>query len=323
MRTIARHTHKLRPRLLARASPECAPVHALLTPQELSRAEALAACEAHLARRFRLWKVARRLVPPSAREGFVAVLAWHELARELAELPPGFERRRSLEELLHELELALREDARSAAGRALSFAVRRHELSEELLRRPALERRREEHLATFETREALLGHARALAVPEARLYLALLGTSGARAEVLADTCALALQLTHWLTHLGPDLGRGVLHLPMDELLRAGVALGELTPGAPRARPSPALAHVLAAEVARARELYARGWELCALLGPVRGRALAFVLRWNAAALGALEARGLDALRGPPPAGWLRLAACLTTSLASTAPPRLA
>lgn len=298
-------------------------MHALLTPQELSRAEALALCEVHLVRRFRPWRFLRYAVPPAAREGFGALLAWHELARELACLPAGFERRRSLEELGHELDQALREDARSPVGRALSFAVRRHELSEELLRRPLLERRREEHLATFETREALLGHARALAVPEARLYLAVLGETRARAAALADACALALQLTHWLAELGPDLARGTLHLAMDELLRAGVELAELAPDAPRRRPSLALTQVLAAELAQARGLFARGWDLCPLLGPVRGRALAFVLRWNAATLAALEARGLDALRGPPPAGRLRLVACLAASALGTAPPSLA
>jgi len=297
-------------------------LHALLTPLEVSRAEALSDCEAYLARRFLPWRGLRRAVPPSAREGFAALYAWHELARELAALPGVFERRRALEELGHELERALREDARSPVGRALSFAVRRHGLAEELLRRPLLERRREEHLATFETREALLGHARALAVPEARLYLAVLGETRARAEALADACALALQLTRWLAELAPDLARGVLHLAMDELLRAGVELTELAPDAPRRLPSPALTRVLAAEVARARELYARGWELCPLLGPLRGRALAFVLRWNAATLAALEARKLDALRGPPPAGGLRLAACLVTSAATTDPPAL-
>lgn len=305
------------------ASPECRPVHALLTPQELSRAEALAACEVHLARRFRPWRLLRRAVPREAREGFAALLAWHELARELAALPAGFERRRSLEELGHELDRALREDARSPVGRALSFSVRRHELSEEFLRRPLLERRREEHLATFETREALLGHARALCAPEARLYLAVLGETRPRAAALADACALALQLTHGLAQLGPDLARGTLNLAMDELLRAGVELAELAPDAPRLRPSPALTRVLAAELTHVREQFARGWELCALLGPVRGRALAFVLRWNAATLAALEARGLDALRGPPPAGGLRFAACLAASAWTTAPPSLA
>ena len=303
----------------ARAGPHNARVHALLAPADLSRAEALERCEAYLGTRIRRWKLARLCLPRASRDGLVALLAWHALARELTDLPSGFERRRGLDELGHELDLALRENPESAIGRALSYAARRHELAEELLRRPLLERGRDEHLATFETREALLGHARALAVPEGRLYLTVLGHASARNEALSDACALALQRTHWLAHLGLNLARGRVHLPMDELLRARVELGELTGGS--AELSPALAGVLASELAEVRELYARGWELCRTLGPLRGRLFAFVLRWHAATLSALEARALDARRGPPPAGWLRLLACASASLVSSAPPR--
>jgi phytoene/squalene synthetase len=295
-------------------------VHALLAPAELSRAEALERCEAYLATRIRRWKLARLFLPRAERDGLVAVLAWHGLAREIADLAGGFERRRALEELAKELERAVREEATSPVGRALAYALRRHALAEEFLRRPLLERGRDEHLATFETREALVAHARALAVPEGRLHLALLGRTDAREEALADALALALQRTHWLAALASDLGRGRVHLAMDELLRARVELGELTTTA--GKPSPALARVLAAEVADVRALYARGWELCRLLGPWRGRALAFVLRWHAATLAALEARAFDFRRGTPPAGALRLLACVSASLLSSAPPRL-
>ncbi|MEQ1892804.1 MAG: squalene/phytoene synthase family protein [Planctomycetota bacterium] len=319
MRAFAARGHK--PGLAsARARPHNAPVHALLVPADVSRAEALARCEAYLATKVRHWKLARLGLPRAARDGFVALLAWHSLARELADLPSGFERRRGLDELGHELELALRENPASAIGRALSYAARRHELAEELLRRPLLERGRDEHLATFETREALLGHARALAVPEGRLYLALFGQANARNEALADACALALQRTHWLAHLGANLARGRVHLPMDELLRARVELGELTRNSGEL--SPALVSVLASELRQVRELYARGWNLCPALGPLRGRLLAFVLRWHAATLAALEARALDVRRGPPSAGWLRLLACASASLFSSAAPRL-
>ena len=55
----------------------------------------------------------------------------------------------------------------------------------------------------------------------------------------------------------------------------------------------------------------------------RHRELAFVLRWHAATLSALEARRFDALKGPPPAGWLRLIACGSASLVTPDAPRLA
>lgn len=313
----ARHKRHL---ATARPEPHNARVHALLAPADLSRAEALADCEQYLAAKIARWRLARLFLPRAERDGLVALLAWHTLAREVADLPGGFERRRSLDELAHELDQALREDASSSVGRALAYAARRYKLSEEFLRRPLLERARDEHLATFETKDALLAHARALAVPEGRLYLAVLGCAGARREALADALALALQRTHWLARLGPDVAGGRVHLAMDELLRARVALNELT--AASGKPSPALARVLTTELGEVRALYERGWELCRELGPWRGRRLAFLLRWHAATLAALEARELD-FRRPLPAGCLRLLACASASAVSAAPPRFA
>ncbi|NOT28865.1 MAG: squalene/phytoene synthase family protein, partial [Planctomycetes bacterium] len=131
--------------------------------------------------------------------------------------------------------------------------------------------------------------------------------------------ASALQLTAWLADLGGELERGRLRIPVDELTRSGVALDALRGGGEPA----ALARAVAAHVAWTRSLYSKGWELCRALGPWRGRELAFVLRWHAATLSAIEHAHFDALRGPPPSGWLRLMACATASLASSAAPRLA
>jgi phytoene/squalene synthetase len=294
-------------------------VHELLLPESLSRKEALERCRRYLATRIRRFRLAQPFLPREAREDFVALLAWQHLGRELAAHADGFERRRGLEELASELQAALDERARSPAGLALSLAIRRPDLPEELLRRPLLEWKRDEALATFATREALLAHARALAVPEGRLLLRLSGTESPRNEALADALAIALQLTAWLADLAGELERGRLRLPIEDLTRAGLEPAAVFAGRERA----ALARVVAEHVAWTRSFYAKGWELSRALGAWRGRELAFVLRWHAATLSALEQARFDALRGPPPSGWLRLLACALASLASPAPPRLA
>lgn len=294
-------------------------VHELLLPQSLSRAEAQELCRRYLATRIRRFRLAQLCLPRDERDDFVALLAWSCLGRELAERPDGFERRRGLEELGVELDAALDERARSPVGLALSFAIRRHELPEELLRRPLFEWKRDESLATFATREALLAHARALAVPEGRMLLRLAGKETPRNEALADALAIALQLTAWLADLAGELEHGRLRIPIEELTRGGLELGAVLAG----RERPALARTVAAQVAWTRTFYAKGWELCRELGAWRGRELAFVLRWHAATLSALEQARFDALRGPPPSGWLRLLACALASLCSPAPPRLA
>src|SRR5262245_4501169 len=294
-------------------------VHELLLPQSLSRAEALEHCRRYLATRIRRFRLAQALLPREVREDFIALLAWQRLGREISWGVEGFERRRGLDELASELDAALDERARSPVGIALSFAIRRHDLPEELLRRPLLEWKRDETLATFATREALLAHARALAVPEGRLLLRVGGKQGPRNEALADSLAIALQLTTWLAELAGELERGRLRIPVEDLTRGGLELGAVLAG----REGAAFARAVASHVQWTRTFYARGWELCRELGAWRGRELAFVLRWHAATLSALEQARFDALRGPPPSGWLRLFACAFASLCSPAAPRLA
>lgn len=288
-------------------------------PAPVTRDAALERCRRYLARRIRRWRIAQLFLPAATRDDLVAVLAWHRLVREVAAGPTGFERRRGLEELSSELANAHVERPRSPIGIALSFAMRRHGLPDEELQHPLVEWKREEHLATFETREELLAHARALAVPEGRLLLRTLDLSSPRLDALADALAVAIQLTAWLVALRQDLEQGRLRVPVRELTHQGVSIGSLSSGEARA----ALARVIATEVGWVRGYFARGWPLCRELGPWRGRRLAFVLRWHAASLSALEARRFDVWRGAPPAGWLRLLACAGTSLASTSPPRLA
>lgn len=294
-------------------------MHELLLPQSLSRLEALEQCRRYLATRIRRFRLARLFLPREVRDDFIALLAWQSLGQELAARTDGFERRRSLDELASELDAALDERALSPVGLALSFTIRRHELPEELLRRPLLEWKRDESLVTFATREALLAHARALAVPEGRLLLRLSGSQSPRNEALADALAIALQLTSWLADFAGELERGRLRIPIEDLTRGGLELGAVLAGRERT----ALARTLAEQVGWTRSFYAKGWELCRELGAWRGRELAFVLRWHAATLSALEHARFEALRGPPPSGWLRLFACACASLASRAAPRLA
>jgi phytoene/squalene synthetase len=292
-------------------------VHELLAPGDGRREDALAACRAYLRRTWRRWTWAERLIPVAPREGLVAVLTWQRLTRESARAP-GFERRRGLDELRRELERALAEQARSPAGVVLGWAVRRHALEASWFRGPLEAWSRDQHLATFETREALLTHARALATPEARALLAVAGRRDPRREVLADALGTALQLSDWLAHLRDEFAAGRLRLPLDEVLRAGADLSTLFEGHGRAP----LAALVRDAVHWTRGFYEKGWPLCRELGPWEGRVLAFVLRWNAAALTALEYAGCEPRSGGPPAGWPRLVSCGLAGLATRRAPRL-
>ncbi len=298
-------------------------MHELLLPASIPRARALERCDRYLAGRWKRWRLARAALaidgPRDVRDEVVALLAWHALVREIADSERGFERRRGLEELADTHRAARSGAPGNPIGLALSVPVRRHELAPELFEGPLDELRRDEHLSTFETREALHAHARAIAAPEGKLLLRTLGRATPRNEALADSLAVGLALARWTTRLSADLARGRLFVAVEDLARHGVEIGALL----ERRAGAGLAALVAEQIAWARGFLAKGWPLCRELGAWRGRQLAFVLRWHAASLSALEAAQYVAPRGAPPAGWLRLVACASASLAGAGPPRLA
>ncbi len=292
-------------------------VQELLSPLRVSRSEALALCQRYLRSRWKRWRLARCFLPRERSTYLVALLAWHELVRDrMRSSPPGVARAPELDRLSRAIEHLFDAEPDTPIGIALEPAVRLHKLPALAFRGPLEELRRAEHVRTFETRGALLAHARALAAPEARLLLSVLDKQSEKNEIYAEALALGLQLVAWLTRLSRDLEHGCLHLAIEDLSSHGLGILDLRSGVTTER-SRALVRD---QIAWTRSFIAKGWPLVHELGRVRGRALAFVLRWHAASLSALEARGYDVFRGPPPAGRLRLLACATASLVSRRAP---
>jgi len=287
-------------------------VHQLLALEADTPAEAVQACGRFLASRWRRWRLARRFLPREARDDLAVLCAWHGLSRLLLEAPADVETaRRARDELANVLDTIQANEPRTPMGIALAPVVRRYAIPDLLLRSRLLALERDAHVHTYETRKDLVALARRVAHPEGRLLLRILGFSGERNELLADALATGVQLTSWIAGLRPALDRGHLYLPVEDLVRFRVDLRQIEEG----RTNDASRRLIAEEIAWARSFLAKGWPLCEALGPWRGRLLACVLRWHAAALSAVEARDHDALSGPPRAGWPRLLACATASLA--------
>ena len=72
-------------------------------------------------------------------------------------------------------------------------------------------------------------------------------SEGGRAEELAETCGLALQLTNIVRDVREDAKNGRIYLPRDDMDRFGVTVEELT----LPKTSPALRRLLAFEGSRA------------------------------------------------------------------------
>ena len=139
----------------------------------------------------------------------------------------------------------------------------------------------------YQTFDELLWYCRCVAGSIGRLSLGIFGTShdldpNARPAELADSLGVALQLTNILRDIREDYGNGRVYLPAEDLAKFGVDavdLGGTTPPGPPdpgRKPfppdplgppwaGPGFARLVEFEVERARDWYATGWKLLAML----------------------------------------------------------
>ncbi len=134
---------------------------------------------------------------------------------------------------------------------------------------------------SYESFDELVVYCRRVAGSIGRLCLAVFGSRDPAADALADDLGVALQLTNILRDVREDAEGGRSYLPAEDLERFGA-------------PSPATIGALVAfEAGRAREWYARGLELTALLDR---RSRACVL-----AMSGIYSRLLDRIEAEPQA----------------------
>jgi len=115
---------------------------------------------------------------------------------------------------------------------------------------------------SYQSFEDLLYYCRCVAGSIGRLSLGIFGTShdAAQAAELADSLGVALQLTNILRDIGEDHQNGRVYLPAEDLAKFGVDLGGTTAADP-----PGFTRLVEFEAERARDWYATGWKLLAML----------------------------------------------------------
>jgi len=292
-------------------------MHPLLEPAPISRAQALERCEKHLRSRSHQFLLVRPLAGENHGHA-TAVLAYAEALFAANEIPGPSARGRALQEVSGELENVLAGRPQAPLGHALSATIRLKELGPHLFRGPLEELRASLERRTFDSRQALQVHAQRIARPLGRALLSACDHTSEKNEVLMDALATAWLLSRWTVRFRADWDQGRLNVPVDELSRSGIHLQEID----FSKPEKSLRPLIADQVRWIRSLFHKGWELSTMLGFVRGRLLAFLLRWHAASLSALEARRFDVSRGEPPAGVLRWLACSSVSVLTRRPPGL-
>ena len=133
---------------------------------------------------------------------------------------------------------------------------------------------------SYQTFDDLLWYCRCVAGSIGRLSLGIFGTSHDadpknQAAELADSLGVALQLTNILRDIREDRQNGRVYLPAEDLAKFSVDLGgddpPQTPPAhegaarPPIPPGPGFVRLVEFEAERARDWYATGWKLLAML----------------------------------------------------------
>ncbi|MFT4108962.1 phytoene/squalene synthase family protein [Propionicimonas sp.] len=142
----------------------------------------------------------------------------------------------------------------------------------------------------YDTWPALCGYMEGSAAVIGEMMLPVLRPLSAEALEPARALGFAFQLTNFLRDVGEDLDRGRVYVPADDLARFGADPW-------RRAVDDAWRHVMAFEIARNRELYARAEPGVAMLPPASARCVGTALELYARILGRIEARDYDVFSG--------------------------
>ncbi len=254
--------------------------------------------------------VASRLLPVVTRAHLLAIYGFARLVDDAGDETDG-----NRLELLDALEVDLeRVFTRSVAPSnpllaALKPTVAQCSLPIEPFKRLIEANRRDQVIHRYESFEQLVGYCELSANPVGELVLGVFGAATPERIELSDHVCTGLQLVEHWQDVGEDYRRGRIYLPADDRTRFGVEEADL--GAPTATPS--FRHLLAFEVARARELLERGAPLIRTLSGRHRFAVAAFVAGGRAALDAIERSGFDVLGARPrPNTALKLRALFAT-----------
>jgi phytoene synthase len=209
------------------------------------------------------------LLPRAERRSMCALYAFLRHTDDLADEPaPAAEKTRALAAWRQELVAALAGQPTAWPGLpALAHTVARHSIPPDLLMKVIdgvcmdIEPRR------FETFAELTDYCYHVASVVGLSCLHIWGyrSEGGKAERLAESAGIALQLTNIIRDVRDDARNGRIYLPQEDLARFGVDAGELVRAG---RPSDGVRALLAFEAARAYEYYARADPLAPLVDRV-------------------------------------------------------
>ena len=201
--------------------------------------------------------------------------------------------------LLDDWERELRE---AVAGRpapplltALARTIEEREIPIDPFLRLIEANRIDQRVSRFETHEDLLEYCSYSATPVGRMVLAVLGYHDAERSALADATCIGLQLANFWQDVSVDIGKGRVYLPQEDLRRFGCDDQQII----ERRFDERFHELMRFEVERAREYFAEGSALEALVPRSVRTDIRLFRLGGEAILDAIERAGYDTLSARP------------------------
>jgi phytoene synthase len=235
------------------------------------------------------------LLPPARRRSMCALYAFMRHTDDLAdEAGAASDKRISLNQWRADLDLALENDSDVWPGfRALADSARRHDVPRQYLHEVIDGVMMDLEPQPFATFDDLYAYCYRVASAVGLCCIHIWGyqSEAGRAEKLAESCGIALQLTNILRDVKEDACNGRVYLPREDLERFGVSANDLTAD----QPSSALRELLEFEGRRAYEYFELAAPLTRLVAPTGRPVLRAIVGIYRALLDEIAGRGYDVL----------------------------
>lgn len=236
------------------------------------------------------------LLPPSRRRSMCALYAFMRHTDDLADEPGEPDAKRlALASWRSELQAALADpsSARSPILPALVDTVHRHQIPPRYLLDVLDGVEMDLEARAYPTFDDLYTYCYRVASAVGLCCIHIWGfrSDAGRAEQLAESCGIALQLTNILRDVREDAARGRIYLPLEDLARFGVDPSELA----SSTLSPRLHDLLKFQADRAYDYYARACPLVGLVAPVGRPVLRAIVGIYRSLLDEIARRGYNVL----------------------------
>ena len=258
-------------------------------------AAAYAACRRLARRHYENFPVASRLVPQPQRDALAAIYAFARGADDFADEPGVQDRLGNLVNWRRKLDDCFDSKADNPIFVALLDTVRKFSLAKEPFTRLLRAFEMDARGATFPDFGALLDYCSCSANPVGELVLALFGHREAELIEMSDAICTALQLTNFWQDVAVDWQRHHVYIPGEDFKRFDYSLQDLE----ARRADENWRRLMAFEISRTRQMFARGRLLPERVAPGLRRQLRMTWLGGAAILSKIESLEYDTLHRRP------------------------